>query len=213
MPTSPPRSGCRIDRGLPAIDLRLLDGEAFRVEYFDRAEPVGRSRVATEVAHTARILWIGPPQPGLVVGRCAVRIGGTFTPDVSGRWRLGLESAGRSVLRVDGAVVVDNSEPVRGEGFYGAGSQPVEAECELEAGRAYELSVEVWPRSASSPILGARIGAARPDAGDELERAVAAAATRTWPWSWSGRTASGSPRGTTGPTSPCRAASGNWSRR
>ncbi len=94
---------------------------------------------------------------------------------MSGRWRLGLESAGRSVLRVDGAVVVDNTEPVRGEGFYGAGSQPVEAECDLEAGHAYQLSVEVWPRSASSPILGARIGAARPEVGDELARAVAAA--------------------------------------
>ena len=114
--------GCRIDRGLPAIDLRLLDGEAFGIEYFDRAEPSGAA-VATDVAHSARVLWIGPPRPGLVVGECSVRISGTFTPDVSGRWRLGLESAGRSVLRVDGAVVVDNTEPVRGEGFYGAGSQ------------------------------------------------------------------------------------------
>ena len=35
--------GCRIDRGLPAIDLRLLDGEALRVEYFDQAEPVWRT--------------------------------------------------------------------------------------------------------------------------------------------------------------------------
>ena len=166
--------GCRIDRGLPAIDLRLLAGEALGVEYFDRAEPSGAPS-ATEVAHSALVLWIGPPRPGLVVGRCSARISATFTPDVSGRWRLGLESAGRSVLRVDGAVVVDNTEPVRGEGFYGAGSQPVQAECDLEAGHPYELSVEVWPRSASSPILGARIGAARPDAGDELERAVAAA--------------------------------------
>ncbi len=104
-----------------------------------------------------------------------MRIRGIFTPDVSGRWRLGLESAGCSVLRIEGALVVDNSEPERGEGFYGAGSQPVDVELELEAGRPYELAVDVWPRSASSPILGARIGAAPPDAGDELERAVAAA--------------------------------------
>ena len=80
------------------------------------------------------------------------------------------------MLRVDDDMVVDNTDPVRGQGFYGAGSEPVEASCDLEAGRAYELSVEVWPRVASSPILGARIGAARPDPGDEFERAVAAAA-------------------------------------
>ena len=167
--------GCRIDRGLPSIDLRLIDGEGFRIDHFDRADPPSGAPVATETAHTARIMWVGPPRPDLTIGKCAVRISGTFTPDVSGPWRLGLESAGRSVLRVDGDVVVDNTEPVRGQGFYGAGSEPVEAACDLEAGRAYELSVDVWPRVASSPILGARVGAARPDRGDEFERAVAAA--------------------------------------
>ena len=35
----------------------------------------------------------------------------------------------------------------------------------------------MWPRSASSPILGARIGAARPESGDEFERAVSLAWT------------------------------------
>ena len=63
------------------------------------------------------------------------------------------------MLRIDGDVVVDNTDPVRGTGFYGAGSEPMEADCELAAGATYELAVEVWPRSASSPILGARIGA------------------------------------------------------
>jgi beta-glucosidase len=169
--------GCRIDRGLPAIDLRLLNGERFLVEYFDSASSEGRAPVAAGVAHTARIMWIGPPQPGLEIGRCAVRIRGIIRPDVSGRWRLGLESAGRSVLRIDGDVVVDNSEPDRGEGFYGAGSKPVEAEYEFEAGRSYEMAVQLWPRSASSPIMGVRIGAATPDRGDEFERAVDAAAT------------------------------------
>ena len=167
--------GCRIDRGLPGIDLRLIDGEGFRVDYFDGADPPSGPPVATGTAHSARVMWIGPPQPGLAVGRCAVRISGTFTPDVSGRWRLGLESAGRAVLRVNGAVVVDNTEPTRGVGFYGAGSEPVETEHDLEAGRSYELAAEVWPRAASSPILGARVGAARPEVGDELERAVALA--------------------------------------
>ncbi|HEX4082162.1 MAG TPA: glycoside hydrolase family 3 C-terminal domain-containing protein, partial [Acidimicrobiales bacterium] len=177
--------GCRIDRGLPPIDLRLLTAsgqgevqgevETLRVEYFDNTEMAG-TPVATESAHTARVLWIGPPQPDLRTGACSVRLSATFVPDVSGAWRLGLESAGRAVLRLDGSVVVDNSDPVRGSSFYGAGSQPVEVTFDLIAGRSYELAVEVWPRSTSSPIMGARIGAAPPDTGDELERAVAAAA-------------------------------------
>ncbi len=173
--------GCRIDKGLAPIDVRLLAPyEGFTVEYFDRPDPPTRegevpSPVATGVTRSARAVWIGPPV-GLETGRWSARLSATFTPDTSGSWRLGLETAGRAVLRLDGEVVVDNSEPVRGTGFYGAGSEPVEVAYELEAGRAYALSVDVWPRSTSNLIMGARIGAARPDPGDEFERAVAAAA-------------------------------------
>ena len=117
-----------------------------------------------------------PRSPSSPSGACSVRLSATFMPDVSGAWRLGLESAGRAVLRLDGAVVVDNTEPTRAPSFYGAGSEPVEVTVDLAAGHSYELDVEVWPRSSSSPIMGARIGAAPPDTGDEFERAVAAAA-------------------------------------
>jgi beta-glucosidase len=48
---------------------------------------------------------------------------------------------------------------------------------DLAAGHSYELAVDIWPRSSSSPIMGARIGASPPDTGDEFERAVAAAAS------------------------------------
>ena len=57
----------------------------------------------------------------------------------------------------------------------GRGASRSRSSYDLEAGRSYELAVEVWPRSASSPIMGARIGAATPDPGDEFERAVDAA--------------------------------------
>jgi beta-glucosidase len=173
--------GCRIERGLPPIDFRLLASagsggdESLLIEYFDNPELAG-APVATEKAHTARVLWIGSPRPGLAVGEYSVRLSAGFTPDVSGAWQLGLESAGRAVLRLDGDVVVDNAEPTRGSSFYGAGSEPVEVTLDLVSGHSYELAVEVWPRSSSSPILGARIGASPPDAGDEFERAVRAAA-------------------------------------
>ncbi len=167
--------GCRIDLGLSAVDLRLLTDETLRVEYFDNPDLAG-APVATGAAHAARVLWIGPPQPDLTIGACSVRLSGTFVPDVAGAWRLGLESAGRAVLRLNGEVVVDNSDPSRGSSFYGAGSEPVEVTFDLAAGRAYELAVDLWPRASSSPIMGVRIGAAPPDIGDEFERAVAAAA-------------------------------------
>ena len=54
--------------GLPPIDLRLLRRarrRGFTVEYFDEPEASdGRAPVATGVAHTARVVWIGPPRPG-----------------------------------------------------------------------------------------------------------------------------------------------------
>ena len=167
--------GCRIDRGLPSIDMGLLSDETLRIEYFDNPDRAGEP-VATDAAHTARVIWIGPPRPELTIGACSVRLSTTFTPDVAGAWRLGLESAGRAVLRLDGEVVVDNTEPTRGPGFYGAGSAPVEVTLDLAAGHSYDLVVEVWSRSSSSPIMGARIGASPPDTGDEFERAVASAA-------------------------------------
>ena len=96
-------------------------------------------------------MWLGQPHEDLTVGSYSVRLIGTFTPDLSGPWRLGLESAGRSVLRLDGAIVVDNSNPRRGDGFYGAGSTLVEVEHTLENGRPYALQVDIWPRSQSTP--------------------------------------------------------------
>jgi beta-glucosidase len=165
--------GCRIDREMPTIDMRLV-GDALELEYFAQDECAGEV-VGRETAHMGRLTWVGPPSPGTVAGESSVRIRGTFTPDTSGLWQLGLESAGRSVWRLDGKVIVDNSSPTRGHGFYGAGSALKESSCALEAGRAYELEVDVWPRSASSPVLGVRLAASRPVAGDEMAAAVAAA--------------------------------------
>ncbi len=51
----------------------------------------------------------------------------------------------------------------------------VEVEHTLENGRPYALQVDIWPRSQSTPLMGVRIAAGRPDAPDEFERAVAAA--------------------------------------
>ncbi len=170
--------GCRIDRGLPSMDMALMSagGEAasFTLEYFDNTDLSG-DPVHVEPARLSRVMWLGQPRDGLTIGSYSIRLTGTFTPDLSGPWRLGLESAGRSVLRLDGMIVVDNSDPQPGDGFYGAGSTLVQVEHTLEAGRPYALQVDIWPRSKRSVLMGVRIAAGRPDAADEFERAVATA--------------------------------------
>jgi beta-glucosidase len=169
--------GCRIDKGLATIDMRLLAGDGFTVEYFTNTERSGLP-VASERAHNGRMSWVGTPHPSLDQAGPAhsLRISGQFTPDVSGTWELGLESAGRSVLLLDGEQVIDNTEPQRGSGFFGAGSTVVTIERQLEAGVTHEVVMEVWPRNDVWPILGARLAAGRPHPDDAFERAVAAAA-------------------------------------
>jgi beta-glucosidase len=174
--------GCRIDRGIPPIDVRLLTptgggAEGFTVEFFDEPElPEEGAREPVDVAaiHSPRAVWIGPP-PAFVPGQWSARLKATFVPDTTGSWQLGLESAGRSVLRLDGEAVLDNSDPQRGTGFYGAGSEPIDVRLELEAGRPYALTVDLWPRSRSTPIMGAIVRAGRPEPEDEFGRAVEAA--------------------------------------
>ena len=174
--------GCRIDRGIPPIDVRLLrpasgGRDGFTVEFYDGGElPEAGALEPVDVGmiHSARAVWIAPP-PGLEVGNWSGRLRATFTPDQSGTWQLGLESAGRSVLRLDGEVVLDNSDPQRGTGFYGAGSEPIDVAWDLEAGRSYELAIDLWPRSRNNPVMGVLVRAGRPQAEDEFGRAVEAA--------------------------------------
>lgn len=171
--------GCDISLDLPTLDSRLVrqpgGGQGLLVEYLASREPAG-DPVATAVGHRNRLLWLGGPVEGLELGQFSIRISGTFTPDETGEWTLGLESAGASRLLLDGSVVVDNSEPVPGKTFFGGGSEMVEAATELEAARAYDLVVELVSRKDGFPVSGVRIAGRRPQRPDDFERAVASAA-------------------------------------
>jgi beta-glucosidase len=175
--------GCRINRGgaVGTVDMRLLEDEGFTIHYFDNVDRAGEP-VATEVGHNGRLGWVGTPHRSLggpdasSREQYSLRISGTLRPDVSGLWTLGLESAGRATLALDGDVLVDNSDPERGTGFYGAGSTVVTVERALVAGTSHEVVIDVWPRGGGWPILGARLVAARPVVDDAFARAVAAAA-------------------------------------
>ena len=207
--------GCRIDKGLPPIDLRLLAAESFQVEYFDSPEPPGvdAAPVEAELAHTARVMWIGPPRPGLEVGRCAVRVSATFTPDAlrgvaagprerravgapprrAGGGRQHRADAGHRVLRRreragrGGVARSRRDGPTRCRSRCGRGRTTPPF-----SGRASWPTGRWWTTSSHAPWRRPR--------------------RATWRWWWSGRTASGSPRGTTGWTCRCRAASASWSR-
>ena len=169
--------GCRIDRGIPPVDPRLL-GDGLRVSYFDTAaggldaaNPVG-----TDTLRVGRWIALGDPYPGLAVARLAVRATATFTADADGPWELGLANAGGARLFLDGSLVVDNTQPTPGHFFYGQGSSMVSATVDLMAGEAHELTIELVVTDERQRIAGFELAASRPSDPHERDRAVAAAA-------------------------------------
>ena len=168
--------GCRIDPGLPPIDLRLLSVGRRRVPPHrvlrqPRASPALPSprarRTPPGSCGSARPSRASPSERA----RCACRR--RSCPMCRARGSSGSRAPGGPSSSLTATSSSTTPSPSRGSGFYGAGTEPVEVTMDLAAGHRYDLVVEIWPRSSSSPIMGARIGASPPDTGDEFERAVA----------------------------------------
>ncbi|HEY5155522.1 MAG TPA: glycoside hydrolase family 3 C-terminal domain-containing protein, partial [Acidimicrobiales bacterium] len=164
--------GCSLDRGIPMIDPRLL-ADGLLVEYFANTSWEGEP-VDTDTLGTGQFIALGDPVPGVSVGACSLLATGTFVPDVSGTWQLGVANAGKARILLDGDVIVDNTDPTPGKFYYGMGSDTVAASVELVAGEPHQLVVEM--RCEGLPIAGFRLSAGRPPVTDSMERAVAAAA-------------------------------------
>ncbi|MDO8363724.1 MAG: beta-glucosidase [Actinomycetota bacterium] len=156
--------GCFIEKRL-----RPMRGD-FHVHYDDASG-------ATAEATTDRLtfLWMDRPAEHIDPSAFGARIHGTFTPDVTGEWSVGLTSVGPTVLRIDGEVLVDLSTPQTGGAFFGLGSNEIRVMLPCEAGVARHVEVEMGfvPRA---QLRGLLVGAEPPHSEGEMERAVAAAA-------------------------------------
>jgi beta-glucosidase len=104
----------------------------------------------------------------------AMRISGGFVPETTGPWEFGVRAIGPVAVRLDGAAVVELPEAQRGGAFYGLGSPEVRGVVDLEAGRRYELELEV--PAEVDPVRRVMVGARAVTRADHLERAAAAAA-------------------------------------
>jgi len=103
-----------------------------------------------------------------------IHLVGEFIPDVSGAWELGARAVGPFSVRVDDREVFAVPKALRGGAYFGIGSPELRTTIELEAGRG--CSIELDAQAADELVAGFALGARPPSAGDELERAVAAAA-------------------------------------
>ncbi len=163
--------GCSIDRGLPDLDMRLVP-DGFHVDYM-AVPDLDAEATEQDRLWTGRLVALGDPAPGIPVRSCAVRVTGTLVPNASGRWQLGIANVGSARLLLDGEVIVDNTDPAPGRFFYGMGSDTVAVPVDLEAGKGYELTIELV--NTEAPVTGFSVSAQRPPVDGELARAVSAA--------------------------------------
>lgn len=176
--------GVRIDRLTPVVrsgSLRTPDGErGLLLEYVD-GEDWDAPPVLTTTTGSSLVRFFGTAPEEVDATSFAVRISGSFVPEVDGPHVIGVVTTGPAVVRVvtptGPVVVVDDPEMrlPRSEEFFGYGSEEVTETIELRAGRPVELDVR-WRTVAGIGFGAVRLGVRRPDPPDLLERAVAAAA-------------------------------------
>ena len=171
--------GCQIHRRLPEMDLRRCSDPV--VDIYD--DPAGlddpsATPVSSGTTGTTRLMWVTDPTgQGSANPRFGVRLSTTFTPDVSGVWKFGVESVSPARVIVDGATVIDNVDVPVGGSFFGMGRGEEVAEVNMEAGRGYRLEVEMRHAPVGTGMGGINIGALAPTSGDLLADAIDLAAT------------------------------------
>ncbi len=156
------------------IDPGLLDDGGYLEELFTTADLSGEP-FRVQRAPEAALSFFGASIPNLGRGSFSARWTTQFTPDQSGTWELSMAAAGAGRVLIDGEVVLEDADTGPEMVIWVQSLVEQRAAVELEAGRTVELTIELrLPERGVLPHL--RFGAAPPDAGIEIDRAVAAAA-------------------------------------
>lgn len=129
--------GCNNDRFEP-----VLRG-AFAVDYFDNVKLEG-APVHRGTIEDANAFWVGHVAEGKVDPlHFSARIHARFTPEKSGLHRVGIYSAGLSKVFVDGKLIAEAwTNWTKGRTFFEEGCDEVVGTVHLDAGRAYDVTIE-----------------------------------------------------------------------
>ena len=171
--------GCAIHKYLPLPEPERLQCEpggapGLRLELFADDEFRGPA-VARRTLSVGDTPWGFTPLmlPGGIDGVtdrtrfCAV-LEGVLSVPASGRYQLGLLSAGLSRLYLHDDLLIDNwTSQTRGDAFFGNGSTEQRAQVDLEAGRSYGLRIEFRSRPGLM-LQGLRFGLLPPQPDDPI---------------------------------------------
>lgn len=128
-----------------------------RVDYFDTQDLSGplretqhRNSSIVDVSDSAPLAFQVDPVP-----KYSFRVTSVLTPKTTGTHSFSLSSVGDAVLRIDGALVVDNRNWTGlGETFYAFGSAEAIGTIALQAGKTYAVTVEASVRREPRPAGG-----------------------------------------------------------
>lgn len=167
--------GADIDRDTPPLGRPLLQGLA-RVEYSNGWELDGETVVVAD-RPTFALRAFGSPATGVEAERWCARLSGTIQPEVSGPHQFRVVQAGRTLVRMDGEVLIDATADKieRGDSFFGFGSIELLATVDLVEGQQVEIEVEYDTRGAKL-LSGFTLGCAPVVRRDLVAEAVAVAA-------------------------------------
>ena len=170
--------GCRINKRLPELEHRLISDA--RIDYFldpaqlDVADAVP-DRTATP--RTYRMMFFRDP-----LGRHGMDFGFgarwtiPFTPDVSGKWEIGVESVANARILIDGREILDNRDVPKGGSFFGMGKNESTRMVDMLAGTTYNVVVELRHVFEGQGLGGLNLGMQAPVDGDSLNKAIDMAA-------------------------------------
>ena len=128
----------------------------FTVAYFSNPTLAGPP-VHVDTQDEAQAFWIGHVAAGKVDPlNFSARLTGSFTPETSGEHRVGIYSAGRSRVFIDGKLVVDNwAGWQKGRTYFEEGSDEVIGLVPLVAGRSHTVVIEFGTKDVATLGLAA----------------------------------------------------------
>ncbi|PDT02559.1 glycosyl hydrolase [Rhizobium chutanense] len=161
--------GCRHNRLIDVFKGKIL------VEYFKGRGCQGNP-LHVETVDKGEFFWFELPSDELDPADFSARMTMQFVPEESGDHVFGMTNAGLARLFVDGALTVDGHDGwTRGENYFGTANDEQRGTVALEAGRAYAITVEYEPSTASGDginLIAIRFGVEKPLGEADIAAAV-----------------------------------------